>query len=241
MTISPFDRPSADRSAARRGRRSACRRRPSQSHRRGSFTERRVRERVAVVRVVLPVPEPVEAELAGIVARHHGGPRGHGDRRVRLASRPCAPRSMRPESVGSSSRQRSNTSDGVAESHPMTSTLSATDPPRRQPRRASYFATLPERRKRALVATAAPGSARDRPPTSTVSRTVPARVAHEHRQQDAHASEYEIAVESAAPTMPRCRDQQRSPSPRSPRARRRRDDVDLLAVFRLVKLRDRIW
>ena len=44
--------------------------------------ERRVGERVAVVRVVLAIAKAVEAELTGIVARHHRGPGGDRDRRV---------------------------------------------------------------------------------------------------------------------------------------------------------------
>jgi hypothetical protein len=38
-------------------------------------------------------------------------------------SRPYEPRSMSPESVGSSSRQRSSTSEGSAQSSPMSITL----------------------------------------------------------------------------------------------------------------------
>ena len=41
-------------------------------------------------------------------------------------SRPYEPRSMRPEIVGSSSRQRSRTSDGSAQSSPMSMTFRGT-------------------------------------------------------------------------------------------------------------------
>ena len=41
-------------------------------------------------------------------------------------SRPYEPRSMSPESVGSSSRQRSRTSDGSAQSSPMSITFRGT-------------------------------------------------------------------------------------------------------------------
>ena len=41
-------------------------------------------------------------------------------------SRPYAPRSMSPESVGSWSRQRSSTSDGSAQSSPMIITFRGT-------------------------------------------------------------------------------------------------------------------
>ena len=40
--------------------------------------------------------------------------------------RPYEPRSMRPERVGSSSRQRSSTSDGSAQSSPMSMTFRGT-------------------------------------------------------------------------------------------------------------------
>ena len=40
--------------------------------------------------------------------------------------RPYEPRSMSPESVGSSSRQRSRTSDGSAQSSPMSMTFRGT-------------------------------------------------------------------------------------------------------------------
>jgi hypothetical protein len=41
-------------------------------------------------------------------------------------SRPKAPRSMRPDSVGSSSLQRSSTSEGSAQSRPTSMTLRGT-------------------------------------------------------------------------------------------------------------------
>ena len=44
-------------------------------------------------------------------------------------SRPYEPRSMSPEIVGSSSRQRSRTSDGSAQSSPMSMTFRGTRQP----------------------------------------------------------------------------------------------------------------
>src|SRR5713101_5715702 len=49
-----------------------------------------------------------------------------------LSMRPCAPRAMRLESVGSRSRHRSNTSAGVAESRPTMSSLENAMPGKRE-------------------------------------------------------------------------------------------------------------
>src|SRR5689334_5867327 len=49
-----------------------------------------------------------------------------------LSIRPCAPRAIRPASVGSSLRHRSNTSAGAAESRPMISSFEKTMPRQRR-------------------------------------------------------------------------------------------------------------